>query len=61
MITLKDGIAVDAADNPVVVGYTSSTNFPVTTNALQTLSQWNTTNASSTADDVFIVKDRSRH
>jgi hypothetical protein len=50
-------VAVDAADNPVVVGYTSSTNFPVTPNALQALLN-NTTNF-SLADDGFLSKVQS--
>lgn len=51
------GIVVDVAGNPIVVGYTGSTNFPVTTNALQ-LNLNQTTNA-STADDGFIAKLQS--
>lgn len=46
-------IALDSSGSPVVIGYTASTNFPTTTNALQT--QLNgTTNLFF--DDVFISK-----
>lgn len=45
-------IAVDLAGNPIVIGYTSSTNFPLTTNALQTL--LNRTTNTSSASDVFV-------
>ena len=47
-------VAVDPAGNPVVIGYTYSTNFPVTTNAFQKLLN-NTTNLSIT-EDAFISK-----
>jgi len=46
-------IAVDFSGNPIVIGYTASTNFPITTNALQTLLN-GTTNLFT--DDVFISK-----
>jgi hypothetical protein len=47
-----DGIAINAAGHAVVVGHTSSTNFPVTTNAFQRyLNQ--STNASYTADAFY--------
>lgn len=47
-------IVVDVAGNPMVVGITGSTNFPVTTNAFQ-LNLNQTTNA-SLADDGFIAR-----
>ena len=46
-------IAVDPTGNPIVTGYTSSTNFPTTTNALQVLLN-GTTNLF--AEDAFISK-----
>lgn len=46
-------VAVDAGGNPIVIGSTASTNFPVTTNAFQLyLNQ--STNITS-ADDAFLV------
>jgi len=47
-------VAVDTSGNPVVIGYTSSTNFPVTPGALQ--SALNGTTNVSFASDVFISK-----
>jgi hypothetical protein len=46
-------ITVDPSDNPIVVGYTASTNFPITPNALQALLN-GTTNLF--ADDIFLAK-----
>jgi hypothetical protein len=50
-------VAVDGAGNPIVIGYTKSANFPVTTNAFQKLLN-NTTNVSVT-DDAFISEIQS--
>jgi hypothetical protein len=47
-------VVVDITDSPIVVGYTSSTNFPVTTNALQKL--LNGVTNFSTAQDAFLTK-----
>lgn len=47
-------IAIDGAGNPIVVGHTTSTNFPVTTNAFQAYLNQNTNN--TTAEDAFIAK-----
>jgi hypothetical protein len=47
-------VAVNLAGNPVIAGYTSSTNFPVTTNATQLLFN-NTTNISAN-DDAFLCE-----
>jgi hypothetical protein len=47
-------LAVDGNGNPVLVGYTASTNFPVTPDAVQ--SWFNGVTNFSIADDVFIAK-----
>ncbi len=48
------GVAIDANGDPVVVGYTASADFPVTTNAFQYyLNQ--STNVTA-ADDAFVVR-----
>jgi hypothetical protein len=47
-------LALDANGNPVLVGYTVSTNFPVTPDALQSL--FNGVTNSTVAEDAFIVR-----
>lgn len=47
-------LVVDGNGNPVLVGYTASTNFPVTPDALQTLV--NGVTNSSVAEDAFVVR-----
>ena len=45
------GIAIDSSGNPYVVGYTYSSDFPVTPGALQTVC-----GGCTTADDAFVTK-----
>jgi hypothetical protein len=47
-------LALDANGNPVLVGYTVSTNFPVTPDALQSL--FNGVTNSTVSEDAFIVR-----
>jgi hypothetical protein len=47
-------LALDGNGNPVLVGYTVSTNFPVTPDALQSL--FNGVTNSTVAEDAFIVR-----
>ncbi|MCO5052403.1 MAG: SBBP repeat-containing protein [Verrucomicrobiae bacterium] len=49
------GVAVSSSDDPVVVGYTTSSDFPITTNALQTALN-NITNTATAAEDAFICQ-----
>lgn len=47
-------VVVNPAGNPLITGYTTSTNFPVTTNALQRFLNQSTN--ITTSEDVFVVE-----
>jgi hypothetical protein len=53
---LGRGIAVDGAGDAVVTGYTLSTNFPTTANALQAAFGGGVNNSYSTPSDAFVAK-----
>jgi hypothetical protein len=50
------GIAIDSAGNAVVAGYTESTNFPVTPNALQSTDHATPIGTGTTDDTGFVAK-----